>query len=580
MSNALWLKTLFFEVVNKRVLPERFFSVEPATTTIMKSTLPLEMLYRWETTTPDKVYLRQPINDVWHTWTWKQVGDEVRRMASALKAMELPANTKVALVSKNCAHWIICDLAIMMAGHISVPLYPNLTADTMMQTLQHSEARILFVGKLDDWATMKPGVPEGVKCISFPFTEQNEYDKWENLIKQHQPLKENVSRKAEEVSTIVYTSGTTGMPKGVMHQFKNLAFVAQNAIPHLGFKSTDRFFSYLPLSHIAERLLVETISLYVGGEVSFAESLQKFAKNLADTSPTVFLGVHRIWSKFQQGILAKMPQKKLDTLLRIPVLSGLVKRKIRKTLGLSAATNILTGAAPTPPALINWFETLGIKIQEAYAMTENCCYSHVSVNNRIKVGYVGQPLPNCEVKLGDENEILVKHEALMLGYYKEPEMTKENFTAEGFLKTGDEGFIDEEGFLKITGRVKDLFKTIKGKYVAPSPIEMRIASHSEIEQVCIVGSGLPQPIALVTLSENAKRKTKDELEADLKELVLAVNTSLDAHERLDKLVVIKHEWTVDNGLLTPTMKIKRREIEKQYSMRYDEWYQQKGLVAW
>ncbi len=208
----------------------------------MEHTLPLDMLYKWETTTPDKVYLRQPIDDVWHTWTWNQIGDETRRMAAVLRAMQLPVDSKIALVSKNCAHWIICDLAIMMAGRISVPLYPNLTADTVRQTLQHSEAKVLFVGKLDDWASMKPGVPQGVKCISFPFTEHEGYDKWEDLIKQHSPLKENIKRYAEEVSTIVYTSGTTGMPKGVMHQFKNLAFVAQNAIPHLGFKSVSNFF--------------------------------------------------------------------------------------------------------------------------------------------------------------------------------------------------------------------------------------------------------------------------------------------------------------------------------------------------
>ncbi|TDH24605.1 hypothetical protein EXU57_14795 [Segetibacter sp. 3557_3] len=546
----------------------------------MKYTLPLEMLYHWETTTPDKVYLRQPINGVWQNWTWKQVGDEVRRMAAALKAMQLPANANVALVSKNCAHWIICDLSIMMAGHVSVPLYPNLNADTLMQTLQHSEAPVLFVGKLDDWTSMKPGVPEGVKCISFPFTGHTEYDRWEDLIKQHQPLKENITRSPEEVSTIVYTSGTTGVPKGVMHQFKNLSFVAHNAIPHLGFNSSDRFFSYLPLSHIAERLLVETISLYVGGQVSFAESLQMFPKNLADSKPTVFLGVHRIWSKFQQGITAKIPEKRLALLLKIPIVSTLVKRKIRKGLGLTEARNILTGAAPTPPALIDWFRNIGIHIQEAYAMTENCCYSHVSVANRIKIGYVGQPLPHCEVKLGNENEILIKHEALMLGYFKEPEVTNESFSTDGYLKTGDEGYIDEDGFLKITGRVKDLFKTIKGKYVAPSPIEMKVASCSDIEQVCVVGSGLPLPIALVTLSESGRHKTNNDLQAGLTQLVAATNTSLNAHEQLDKVVVIRDEWTVENGLLTPTMKIKRNSIEKKYSTLYQSWVEQKGTVAW
>jgi long-chain acyl-CoA synthetase len=213
-------------------------------------------------------------------------------------------------------------------------------------------------------------------------------------------------------------------------------------------------------------------------------------------------------------------------------------------------------------------------------MTENCCYSHVSKRDKIKIGFVGQPLPNCEVKLGDENEILIKHGALMLGYYKEPGLTQENFTVDGFLKTGDEGYIDKAGFLKITGRVKDLFKTMKGKYVAPSPIEMRMADCPAIEQVIIVGSGLPQPIALATLSENGRRKTRDELMAKLKALLSQVNTSLDAHERVDKLVIINDEWTVENGLLTPTLKIKRREIEKKYVQYYDEWYQQKAVVAW
>lgn len=546
----------------------------------MEFKLPLEMLYHWEKATPGRVFLRQLIDNVWKTWTWKQTGEEVRKMAAALKAMQLPDNSNIALVSKNCAHWIICDLAIMMAGHISVPLYPNLSANTMKQTLEHSEAKVLFVGKLDDWQSMKPGLIEGIKCISFPFTEDFGYERWEELVERYDPLPENVTRSAEEICTIIYTSGTTGMPKGVMHRFKSFALVAHHSIPHLGFKKEDRFFSYLPLSHVAERVLVETISLYVGGEVSFAESLQKFPKNLAEAKPTVFLGVHRIWSKFQQGILAKMPQEKLDTLLKIPLVSALVRKKIRKALGLGEATNILTGAAPTPPALIKWFERVGIKIQEAYAMTENCCYSHVTVSNNIKLSFVGQPLPNCTARIGADGEILIKHEALMTGYYKEPEMTAEVFTTDGFLKTGDEGFIDEDGFLKITGRVKDLFKTGKGKYVAPSPIEMQVASCSDIEQVCLVGSGLPQPIALVTLSDKAKRSTKEGLHTAMKDLLTKVNASLDAHEKIEKFVLIKDEWTADNGLLTPTMKIKRREIERQYATQYEEWYKQKGALIW
>ncbi len=541
---------------------------------------PLSMLYYWETKAPNDIYLRQPIDDVWHTWTWKQTADEARRMAAAIIDMQLPKQSNIALISKNCAHWIMCDLAIMMSGHVSVPLYPNLNARSIQQILEHSGSVLLFIGKLDDWQMMKPGVPKGLKCISFPFCLHDEYESWENIIKKQEPLKENVDRKAEDTGTIIYTSGTTGLPKGVMHKYGSFGFVGVNATQRIGFKKGDRFFSYLPLSHIAERMLVETISLYVCGQVSFAESLQKFPRNLAEAKPTVFLGVHRIWSKFQQGVLAKMPQKKLDILLKIPIISGLIKRKIKTGLGLAEASNIFTGAAPTPPALIKWFGSIGIKIQEAYAMTENCCYSHVTLNKKIKVGYVGQPLLETQVKLGEKNEILIRHDALMTGYYKEPQMSEEAFSKDGFLHTGDEGYIDEDGFLKITGRVKDIFKTTKGKYVAPSPLEMKIAGNSDVEQTCVVGSGLSQPIALITLSEKGRKTSKEEVQNGLREMLANINSSLDAHETLDKAIVLKDEWTVENGLLTPSFKIKRNEIEKRYSSLYEDWYSQKGMVIW
>jgi long-chain acyl-CoA synthetase len=547
----------------------------------MKLLTPIEMMYKWEKETPHNVYLRQPIDDVWHEWTWLQVGDEVRRMAAYLKGLNLPPHSNIAMVSKNCAHWMMCDLAIMMSGHVSVPLYPNLAADTIKQILEHSEAQYLFVGKLDDWNAMKPGVPSHIKCISFPFYEHKEYIQWKDIVSKTEPMTENYYPKHEDLATIIYTSGTTGMPKGVMHKFHNFSYAATHALNYIRIGNDSRFFSYLPLCHIAERVLVEMGSFYTGGVVCFAESLDKFPKNLAESKPTVFLGVPRIWTKFQQGILTKMPQKKLNTLLKIPILSGIVKKKIRKKLGLYEAKNIFTGAAPTPASLIEWFATLDIKIQEAYAMTENCCYSHATLRDKIKIGYVGQPLPYCEIKLNEEKEILIKHEALMDGYYKEPQMTKESFTTDGFLKTGDEGYIDNEGFLKITGRVKDLFKTTKGKYVAPSPIEMKISSNSDVEQVCVVGNGLPQPIAMIILSENGKKKSKEEITNSLSTTIEEVNTVVDPHEAVQKAIIMKQDWTLENGLLTPSLKIKRKEVEKLFSPNYEKWYSVKNsAVMW
>ena len=536
---------------------------------------PLEIFYKWEKQKQNDIFLSQPINDKLYNWTWGEVGLQVRKMAAYIKSLNLTENSKIGILSKNCAHWIMSDLAIMMSGHISVPLYPNLNSKTLKNILEHSETKLLFVGKLDNYEQMKNGVNEDIKCISYPFYTED-YPMWDDLVKDISPIDGNPIRDSKELATIIYTSGTTGEPKGVMHKFFNLSFATTNAVKTLNL-STEVFFSYLPICHIAERLLVEMGSLYTGGRVYFAESIDTFSKNLSESSPTVFLGVPRIWTKFQQGILLKLPQNKLDILLKIPILSTIIKRKIKKSLGLYKATNIFTGAAPTPVSLIQWFSKLDINIQEAYAMTENTCYSHVTYNDNIKIGYVGKALPLCDVKLSDKKEILIKHDALMDGYYKNQEETDKTII-NGWLHTGDEGEIDEKGFLKITGRVKDLFKTSKGKYVAPSPIEMLISENKYIEQVCVVGNGLPQPIALVNLSENGKNENSQALIMDLKSNLSKVNARLDKHEKINNIVVMQEDWTVENKLLTPTMKIKRNSIEKLYSKKYQQWYSNEDIL--
>lgn len=542
---------------------------------------PLEKLYHWTAQKPDQTFLRQPFNGEWIHFSWKKADDEIRRMAAYLRSLNLPPQSKIAIISKNCAHWIMSDLAIMMAGHVSVPLYPTIPADLIRYCLEHCEAKVAFIGKLDDWSKQRSGLPDNVKGISFPLWTEEGYENWDDIIAKNEPFKENFKGNLTDILTIIYTSGTTGLPKGVVHSMNAFSYAACWALSEMKeLKDNERFFSYLPLSHIAERMLVEMGGLYCGATISFAESLDSFAANLKDTQPTVFLAVPRIWTKFQMGILSKMPQSRLNILLKIPIISGVIKKKIKEGLGLNQAKYMFTGAAPMPVVTMNWFEKLDFIICEAYAMTENCAYSHLTRKENRKPGSVGTPMPNCDIRLSDEGEIQVRSAATMLEYYKEPEKTKEAITEDGFLCTGDQGEIDEHDFLKITGRIKDIFKTDKGKYVAPAPIELELSKNTFIEQVCVVGANLPQTMALVVLSADGKNEDKDAICKSLEETMNEINQSLDKHERMKKMVVMRDEWTVDNNLLTPTMKVKRNVLEKEKTPNYEKWYSDTNIVVW
>ena len=369
-----------------------------------------------------------------------------------------------------------------------------------------------------------------------------------------------------------------------MHNFSNLGFAASNAIKLFGVGEDDRLISYLPLCHVAERMFIELASLYAGQTIFFAESLDTFLADLKRARPTVMFGVPRIWTKFQMGVYSKMPAHKLDRLLSLPIIGRFIGRKVLAGLGLDAIRYALSGAAPVPEALLNWYRRLGMEIQEVYGMTENCGYSHVCLPGRFKQGWIGQNNPGVEVRIAEDGEVQVRSGATMQGYYKDPLKTAEALTDDGFLRTGDKGEQDAEGNLRLTGRIKEIFKTSKGKYVAPAPIENRLGEHSRIEQVCVVGDGLPQPIALCVLSDvgrqEAANDSRNELESSLKALLAEVNGRLDQHERLQGLVLVKEVWAVENGFLTPTLKIKRAVIEGTYGERFSEWQQRSEAVLW
>lgn len=546
----------------------------------------LDAAYTWERDYPDRVYMVQPVgNGQIIQYTWADTLGQARRMAAYLRSLNLPANSHIALISKNCAHFIICDLAIWMAGHATIALYPTLNAATVRYILDHSESRLLFVGKLDGWDKIQPGIPEALPCIALPLAPPTTYAAWEDIIAGHAPIADSPSPPAKQLALMCYTSGSTGQPKGVMHSFGSISVPGQHFGKEMDITSSDRVLSYLPLAHVMERAVVECSSFYSGMQIFFADRLDTFAADLKRAKPTVFLSVPRLWLKFQSGVFQKFPEKKLARLLKIPVIGGIVRKKVLRGLGLEEARITGSGSAPIPADLIDWYDNLGLHIVEGYGMSEDFSYSHMSTPEKRKPGYVGVAWDDVETRISEAGEIQIKSPGNMLGYYKEPEMTAACYTDDGFFKTGDRGEYSPEGLLRITGRVKELFKTSKGKYVAPVPIENLLNSHSHIELSCVSGVGRPACYAAVQVAEDLLPRLDDpdfqkELEAELELLLDKVNRQLEGYEELQFLAVVRDEWQIANDFLTPTLKIKREVIEQAYSGLLDDWYATGKKVVW
>ena len=542
--------------------------------------------YRHVEERPNDVYLVQPQHDgSIKNYTFAEVMDEARRMAAHLESRDLPKGSKIAIMSKNCAHFFISDLAIWMAGHVSVALYPTLTPDIVQYILEHSETKLLFVGKLDIWDELKKGVPADLPCIAYPLAPKTDYPSWNDVIAKHEPIAELPVIDKDAESIIIYTSGSTGKPKGVLHTFETISAPTRSLANTLGIRTDDRMLSYLPLAHAMDRWLSECCSLYAGLTVYFAQSLDTFVADLNRARPTLFVSVPRLWLKFQLGVFQKMPPKKLNLLKKIPILGGIVRKKILTGLGLNEVRFAGSGSAPIPADLIQWYRDLGLELLEGYGMSENFNFSHLTMPGKGRAGFIGHTHKGVECRISEEGEILVKSPGTMKGYYKQPDITAEMFTEDGFLKTGDRGDIDESGRLRITGRVKDLFKTSKGKYVAPVPIENLLNNDSVVELSCVSGAGQPATHGLIQLDEGLLPKLSDQAVRDditqkLTALLSATNAELPNYEQMAFLVVTKDRWTIEDGHLTPTMKIKRTVIEEQYQEAQENWYSSGDKVIW
>tara|TARA_B100001175_G_C19513162_1_gene645293 strand:- start:4042 stop:5718 length:1677 start_codon:yes stop_codon:yes gene_type:complete len=539
--------------------------------------------YEWEKKFHDRPFLRQPFGDQWEEYTWADAGQMARKLAAGLKSLGLRNEAHIGLISKNCREWIIADMAIMMAGYVSVPFFPSLKGEELEFLIDFGDVDLLFVGKIETWNDIGSHIPNDFPMIKFPHYEGcsavDRGEEWFDFIKRHQPLHELHVPKLSDLWTIIFTSGTTGNPKGVELSYLALdstKIITEQVNPlKVDFSGNNDFISYLPLNHIAERVVVEHVCMRFGGSLSFVESIDSFAKNLKDIQPHVFFAAPRIWTKFQLGILSKVPQKKLDILIKIPVISSLIKRKLKKNLGLTRARSTISGSAPIPVSQIEWFRKLGIYITNGYGMTENCAIcTQVDGRDFEKLDSVGKPQCGVEVKIDQKTEeVLMRGPFVMDGYYKNEKMTKATLV-DGWLHTGDKGYLDNDNYLFITGRVADSFKTSKGEFIEPLTLENYFGDIKELEEVCITGLGLPQPIALAQLSEIGKALPKDELIGLLEEKLAEINAELQGYKKISTIVLVREQWTEQNKILGPTLKIKRGNVEKMYSVSYKTWHEQ------
>ncbi|MER0325481.1 AMP-binding protein [Vibrio vulnificus] len=543
---------------------------------------PSDMILKWAKERPHEVYLKQIINRQFVEFTYSEVAGKALRLVTALKELGAEPGDRIALISKNCAEWFICDLAMMLGDYVSVPIFPTAGADTIEYCITHSESKILIAGKLDDAAATQKVIDDlvDVKSIALPYDSSPHCQyQFTTLILQSEPSSDRPQHYDDKLMSLVYTSGTSGLPKGAMLTYGAFSWSVQQLINHIGIQPNDRLFSYLPLAHITERVYIFGSSIMGGVPTAFPESLDTFIEDVKMQRPTLFISVPRLWTLFQQRIQDKLPQKRLNFLLKIPFVSGLIKKKLADGLGLDQARVLGCGSAPVSPALLAWYHSVGLNITEAWGMTESFAYSTLNYPFRAdKIGSVGNAGPGIELKIAADDEIMVRGKGLFSGYYKNDIATQEAFDKEGWLHTGDIGRLDAEGYLTIQGRKKDTFKTAKGKFVSPVPIENKLFEYSRVEMMCLIGLGLPAPILLV-VPHNFPNFDRDRYERTTKRVIAKMNAELESHEQIKGVLMIKDPWSIDNGILTPTLKIKRHVLEQKYHEVGQNWPKDK-LVVW
>ncbi len=530
----------------------------------------MDYVQRWLEACPDRVWLRDRKGDDFSEWTWQSAFDEFQAVAAWLEAQYGDSGTSIGILSKNRAHWTLADMAILASGNVSIPLFTTQNAETTEYVLNFAEVKLIVLGEASNWDKIKPILPAGTRVLVLPGVDAGEdVDAlhWNDVVQEYKGQRAKHQCRHDELFTIPFTSGTTGLPKGVMQTHDSMLIPAVRALDFFQIRENPRLFSYLPLSHIAERAIVWINSLVCCGTITYNEDQNTLVRDMSETAPTLFFGVPRVWEMLHQGILAKLgSQETLDAMLADDKAG--TQALIQAATGFTDYDILLSAAAPIPASLLRWYETLGITICEGFGQTEAMGLIGNTPDKR-RIGSIGHPVPGVQVKLSEENELMCKADGLSTGYYKQPEKTAETFV-DGWVHTGDKARIDEDGFIYITGRVKDYFKTVQGKFVAPPPIEDAFAECHYVEQLCLLGRGYSKTVMTCVLSPAATEQSKAAVEKALLEQTEKVNNAIEKHARIGAVIISDEPWSIDNGMMTPTLKLKRDQVEAKFGERAQE----------
>ncbi|GAB5415774.1 MAG: AMP-binding protein [Congregibacter sp.] len=525
----------------------------------------LKDLRHWAAERPNTPWMIEAWSNHERSFTWAEGAAEIQAAAAWLATKTSQPGAKVGLLSANCAHWMLADYAIMASGNVTVPIFTTMNAETVDYVASFAGIEMLVLGNAANWEAIRSVIPEHIHIVTLPSAPVVDgATSWDQIVAEGKQLPSPEDADENKLATIVFTSGTTGKPKGVMHSMATLR-EASDGVRLLTQSNTDsRWLSYLPLAHMAERVVVENHAMVAGGTIYFNESQESFLKDLQNAKPTMLLGVPRIWEKLQQVVLAHLVSLEDLNEARANGEVDAVAAKVKGFLGLESIEYILTSTAPTPAPLKAWYEELGIVLYDGYGQSEVLPVCGNRPDNR-KLDSIGVAVPGVDIRIAEDGEIMARGSGTSLGYYNDPEKTAETFEPDGWVHTGDRGRIDEDGHVFITGRVKEIFKTARGKYVAPAPIEGQFLESPSIEQACLTGLGLTQTVMIAVVAESASTKSDDELSSELLSWTASINARLEKHERIGALLLTPTPWTQENEVLTHTLKLKRDAVEDRYA---------------